>query len=585
MEKGINIFDSGNFLDGGDSIVIRIEKLLAGESFDQLNDMSVMLINFYNSYFSERISECKKELFSMPPKEQDEEYLQYLEILNLIDNVTILNKSEIEKLGNVCNEMLNSIECNMSQLSIIPDHCLKIESEDEFDISEFNMNDEIDISEINYFKKYMKKYMPLPKREKLEQNIKIYENQLKQNKIYLDEKICFAINRDVLFKNFDDVQNILKNIKSKTKKNLEVVIDDERIMSPSKMRVPYNYNEKELSCLQSLVNDKIVQGLYFSEFHPEGFYPVSRKEIFEFTDVYMANLEKNDFVKEQKELKLSPFEFILSSHFFIREIDYQGDVSLNLEKSRTFLTADGSYSFDDSGFVCSAFSSYGKAMVDDYDDKNLKCDFVTIKFYDKETKDLTHSHTTLIVYIKDEKYDINGYYLWDLTYDSAYMSIAHCLFPISDLSCDKEDIAMVVDMSGCSDYVKIITCFNDELNKLNKTYEDINILKYKDKSKPIDIETYKLAIMNLMNKIEKSGDEKLSEFFGGYIKSKQEFLDTCLNDSICNLDIFDPLNAQNSFYKKMRDFYSNSSSKKYKNWEQNWEKCNIQFLKDEKLEW
>lgn len=579
-----NKFNFEKLFGNNNSIVIRIEELLAGKPFGEMYAMRRKLINFYNAEFFSRIGKYKKELSSMPAKEHDEEYKQYLKMLELIDRVEVLEGEDLEMLAKFCIESVNSVENNMSRLSVVPNYDLSIQDYEYSDFENDDSDEDYDSNDDKIFKMYMKKYMILPKREKLERDIKFYEEQIKQNQTYLNEIICFAIDRDTLFENTESVRKILKSIRERTDKKIEIVIDHDRIMTKSEHTVPYSYNEGQLSILENLKHEGLADDLYFSEFHKEGHYHVSRDQIFSFEDVYLANLEKNDFVRKQKELKLSPFEFILSSHFYLNKLDYEEEKSLNPEKCRTFLTFDTDFDYNDRGFVCSAFSSFGKAIVDDYADKNLKCDFCTLNFYDEETKQSKSTHSALLVYIKDEKYGLDGFYIWDPTSDNYYLSLTHCLYPISDLQHYKGRIVHSTDENKFSDYTNLIfSCSPDNLTDEN--YENFIVENYKDKSIPISLKTYKEALLCFMEKLEKSGGENLEEFWEYEYNSKQEFLEVCLNDSICNLGIFDASLAQNSFYKKMRDFYTSDTSGKYKEWKEKWENCNATYLKNETLEW
>lgn len=583
MEEKIDF----NELFGNDnSIVIRIEKLLDGKSFEELQKGSDNLLKFYIEQFSEHVSKCKQELESMPLVEEDPEYQEYLEMLRLIESVSILSREELKKLADFCVKSTSSIENHMSRLSVIPNHYPNDEeyTEDDFEYNEEEVDDEMeDPAEDEYFIKSMKEYMILPKREQLRRDIEKYEKEIKQNQKYLKETYCFAINRDVLFENANSVFEILKNIKSKTSKKIEIVVDNDGIMTKSKGRVPYSYNEKELAILTKLLKENLIDNMYFSEFYTENNYPVARDQIFNFCDVYEANLQKNDFINKQKELKLSPFEFLMGAHLFVMPNDYEDEKSLNIEKCRTFLTANGSSSFDDWGFVCSAFASFGKALVDEYADENLSCDFLTIEFYDNEEKKLTSTHSALHVKINDEKYGIKGHYVWDLSNDSNYFSIAYCLFPVADLMHYKDEIAITVNDGDSSDYLKIM----GSQSKKYLTPEDTNYVyeKYKNDSKPIAIKKYKFAVENYLNKLEKSGVENLAEFLEGHSKTKEQYIKNLFHDTLLNLGVFDPQESQNVFYKRMRDFYKNTTKENYKDWEENWSDCNAEYAEQEKFDW
>lgn len=87
---------------------------------------------------------------------------------------------------------------------------------------------------------------------------------------------------------------------------------------------------------------------------------------------------------------------------------------------------------------CAGFASIIKALVDKFDDPNLKCEIMPCEIRSKTIKKGS-GHCQNLIYIKDSEYNIEGYYIEDSSNDSKPDSEAealgykYCLVPAGDM--------------------------------------------------------------------------------------------------------------------------------------------------------
>ena len=571
-----------NFSDSysNGSMVIRVEDLLSGRSYRELSDIATCLYDKYNSIFQERLDVYLEAYSALPPEEEDMEYLDFLKRREILyippENLTEAQRYEIYTM--YMNEIY-SYENHMSRLTIIPDTDPRA---DEGYVYEDIKNSP---SIINSLQLKLMSYMTLPTRLFLEDRISLFASQIEINNECRDYKICLAVNRDYLFENYGNVLKKLQKLKKTTGKTIELVIDfDGNTVEPNTYdrRVPYSYTSDEYEKLVALKESGLADRLYFSEFKTEEFMPFRRERLWSDEEVLFANRNKHALISELKPLRLSPFEKVLAIHRHVAGHFYAG-VATSSEKTRTFLTATAATSEESAeelflqgkGFVCTSFSSYAKALIDEFGDKNVQCKFINLEFYDKTTrrKKVSATHQVLLVHIVDEKYGLNGYYIWDPTWDYENEGFSHCLFPVGDLENYKENKAAAVD-----DELRIskdsVFLFNPRRSAVAD--EDPNeefYKKYAGKSTPIPVETYKKGLSEVYKKAQK---HKISAGILGAETIKRSVKDNVredMGDTIENITTFDPESATSSFYKTVRDYYL-SCEQEFPDWKDKWKDYN-----------
>ncbi len=138
-------------------------------------------------------------------------------------------------------------------------------------------------------------------------------------------------------------------------------------------------------------------------------------------------------VKKLKSNKLSPFEQILCAY---REITNRIYTTEN--KKENSLLSRSIYGICNSDkIVCTGYAEWVYEVFKMLNNNNIKVYACSVDLID-EYKGTTTGHRTNIVYLKDEKYNIEGFYSLDSCWDSkkdaeSVMTLKNCLIPIDDL--------------------------------------------------------------------------------------------------------------------------------------------------------
>lgn len=149
----------------------------------------------------------------------------------------------------------------------------------------------------------------------------------------------------------------------------------------------------------------------------------------EFFGAYTKILEQT---KKVDESELSPFEKFLCYYMFTTNRQYKAeDKTDNLLLSRSAVSA-----VIQDKIVCSGYAELLNELVYFSNDKNIKCYVENLDCVQKGRP--AEVHCANIVYIKDEKYNIDGIYYADATFDSITsegdtQKLTHCLIPLSDI--------------------------------------------------------------------------------------------------------------------------------------------------------
>lgn len=542
--------------DGG--IVLRVEDLFAGKSFPSMLKVSSEISSYYIDVLYQRLNGLYEELRNLPPEEEDEDYQEYLSLIELSQrNQATYSQKDIVRIYNAY----------MSAISTYGPHedfgKPTIFSEDGYDLSDL-INDKDILNGVRARIPLLAKGPARAEIYKLISNIKGAISRINRSSY---ERICLAVNREFLFENMAEIQKKLRKISHEH--NIDLVIDDDGSKfeeNNSKSRVPYSYSASEMSKISEFKDASHVYRLYFSEFFKETFLPFDRKELWSYSDVLYANLSKNDTAKSMRKRNLTPFEAILFASTKISEFKYTG-AALNDEKTRTFLPAEDTIYFEEfmkkqgKAFVCTGIASYAKSLIDEFGNGNIECTIIPIDFYYKKTnrKKYASTHHALLVKIKDEAYGLEGYYFWDPTWSNDG-TLDFVLAPIEDIKRFKRLYAKI-DHRQSSKVTKFLKAPRE--NQIGD-YESVPNTLFDDyvseQGKPIKIEIYKKALISMYSKDENfSSDPELLENVANSI----------INSTIHCLTSFDPETASGDFYKQMRDYYLKNISK-YPDWKTNW---------------
>ena len=124
-----------------------------------------------------------------------------------------------------------------------------------------------------------------------------------------------------------------------------------------------------------------------------------------------------DFIKSKN---FSPFEAYAYIHKYVSTIAQYNASSAG----GTWLSHDQYYPgafFDMPEVVCMGYASLEKEIIDTLDMPGLKCDIVSVSFYNKD-KYTTDKHARCVVRVLDEKYGINQSCYEDPTWDNVEVS-------------------------------------------------------------------------------------------------------------------------------------------------------------------
>ena len=179
--------------------------------------------------------------------------------------------------------------------------------------------------------------------------------------------------------------------------------------------------------------------------------------IYDYQDVYDYHKVNNaqkilmNNVNAIKQLHYSPLEKLMHAYFVVARNRY---VSATEEESESISRSVYGVLNSDK-MVCSGYSELLKAVVKELDDENLKVFANDVAIKDKkdkkEKKVDIEFHQNNIVYIKDEKYNIDGFYYLDPTWDTSVDmetnedlidSVKHFLVEISQIKYVKEKNAI-----------------------------------------------------------------------------------------------------------------------------------------------
>ena len=164
-------------------------------------------------------------------------------------------------------------------------------------------------------------------------------------------------------------------------------------------------------------------------------------------EVENANSKIVDSANKINSLKYSPFEKLLAAYLNVTRRTYtKENENDHYSQSRSVYGI-----LNDEKIVCVGYSELFKAIINEIGEKNIKVyrnsvavstDNITIKC----------KHSNLIVYVKDDKYGIDGYYYFDPTWDSGHeekyiKKLSYFMVPLSDIDKIKFHIRSVQSLA------------------------------------------------------------------------------------------------------------------------------------------
>lgn len=389
------------------------------------------------------------------------------------------------------------------------------------------------------------------------------------------------ISNNILLKNENDteivsfdekIQNFLligelnrNNLKSKVKKHLtnntiyiklkydEIL--DKNIEEKLKILIDYltvNYNKNKVD-ISFLVDNRYFTSNEFNKLlNIENYIRNTYNNSYElkFNDfnstynknqILNANKKIKEIVNDVKEKKLSPYEKIIYLHKLISEIPYK-EFYKNDDLSRNIYSI-----LNTQNIVCVGYSMLFSAILLELNDENIKSK--------NELVEVTELHSINCVYLKDEKYDIEGYYNLDITFGVESDYLNYFMIPVTDF---------YHMYKNCAKYVYKTTSIQNSGNLGNdalkfKLYNENYLIEELDElikngvsPREIIKNTLKFLDTNLGNKY-KPDNNKITSIF--------DHINKCVNES----DVIDVATTAKALYTVANLCYgmNREESKKY----------------------
>lgn len=212
-------------------------------------------------------------------------------------------------------------------------------------------------------------------------------------------KFVITLNDEDFLEDENSYKSILNILKQNNIEPHNIVV----AIKPTKR----NYEQEEWSKIVEISNKLTDKGIQF------GFE--DQDKIFNIQQIQNANDKIITTSNGINKLKLSPYEKLLMSYFTVTSRKY---VSEDVQKDHPADSRSIYGVLNSKKIVCVGFSEWLKNILLELDDANIKV-FSNEVSCSRDNKTINGYHENLIIYIKDEKYGIDGYYYLDPTWDHA----------------------------------------------------------------------------------------------------------------------------------------------------------------------
>lgn len=146
-------------------------------------------------------------------------------------------------------------------------------------------------------------------------------------------------------------------------------------------------------------------------------------------EVENANSQLKDVSNNIRSHNFSPLENLLNAYLTVKSKEYKkAEESEHASHSRSLYSV-----LNSDQIVCAGYNSLLISIMERVDDKNIKLFYNSVDV-SKNGVDISSHHANLVVYIKDDKYKIDGYYYIDTTWDSGVTkALNFFMVPINDI--------------------------------------------------------------------------------------------------------------------------------------------------------
>ena len=171
------------------------------------------------------------------------------------------------------------------------------------------------------------------------------------------------------------------------------------------------------------------------------------RDVFSYDQVKNADAEIKHISNLIQKRNFSPLEKLLYAYLIVSDLQYKEEN----KKSEPISLSRSVYGILNSDkIVCGGYNEYLKSIVREIDDLNLKVfsNYVGTQDYNKKGILETALHANNIVYIKDDKYKIDGFYYLDSTWD--YKNKNSLTFFLAQIGQIKNIYSKIIDWSEAS---------------------------------------------------------------------------------------------------------------------------------------
>ena len=262
-----------------------------------------------------------------------------------------------------------------------------------------------------------------------------------------EEIVCLAVNKKSLQYRFWEVYNLCRDMINDGK-TLRVVLNSDMLNQSNYDNANYIYTKEEIKKLY-LLNDLLTTQNNPTQLMINEYQRISNNRTYNiedfvnawsFNDVVRANNAVDELVNVIRKNEMTPFEAVLFIHYYLTSrFDYKD--TYKVEASRVITGV-----FKGDGIVCSGYASTVKAIIDKLGYPDLECEIQGVaEFETKDNGEIKEigGHAFNLIYIKDEKYGIQGVFGEDSCNDGRQADFpygrgfAHCLFSMDAMKKQK----------------------------------------------------------------------------------------------------------------------------------------------------
>ena len=318
----------------------------------------------------------------------------------------------------------------------------------------------------------------------------------------------------------EEVDEIVKQLQRLKNRGYQIklVVKTERTDATLQNGVPYYYTPEETKILLKLNNAArpyIQDGILY-------FHEGCSNDAMSFSKVVQGNKLIHEVAQEVKRLKLTPFEAVVYIHNICTQLRYidNNEISNSSNLIEAFTStlkyivgSTVSRTLPDmveKGYiVCVGYASLFKAICDELQMPGLKASLNACTVEQGLFFKHSEGHANNIVEITDPKYGIKGTYMEDTCWDSEKPSkyknktMAFCLYPVEDMQNLKQmRIVFEGDTMSQQEYTSVVVTEGNEKEEKKKfALLTKNFIKENGIYKPISIQNYYMALLNIQQKM------------------------------------------------------------------------------------